>query len=124
MHELFLISAGVALESAVLALSVRSGDVPDQKRAHGEVEIVPAAATLAAAETARAQLTLARLELAEPRPAEPAQRRSYRPRVVHVEVLRGEAGVPAVAPDQSCPIGGRPTRGPFPGGFAPCLEPA
>ena len=74
-HEIFLIAAGVALGSAVLALSVRSGDVPRREASTGEVEIVPAAATLAAAETARAQLTLARLELAEPRPAEPGRRR-------------------------------------------------
>ncbi len=99
-HEIFLIAAGVALGSAVLALSVRSGDVPRREASTGEVEIVPAAATLAAAETARAQLTLARLELAEPRPAEPGPAEVAQAKGVHVEVLRGEAGVLEVAPPE------------------------
>jgi MFS family permease len=102
-HEIFLIAAGVALGSAVLALSVRSSDVPRREASTGEVEIVPAAATPAAAENGRAQLTLGRLGPAGPRPGEPRPGEPRPAEVAHaglvrIEVRPGEPGVLEVAP--------------------------
>ncbi|HTT92492.1 MAG TPA: MFS transporter, partial [Acidimicrobiales bacterium] len=56
MHDVFLVAAGVAAVSAVLALSIRSSDGRRQATAHKEADVVPALAALSAGERPRAQL--------------------------------------------------------------------
>jgi MFS family permease len=56
MHQVFLVAAGVAIVSAVLALSIKSSDVRNQAEVLEGVAIVPALAALTAGEKPRAEL--------------------------------------------------------------------
>ena len=88
MHDVFLVSSAVALISGLVALCIRSRDVPTRERATA----APTRAGLSSAERGRAQLV--------PGPFARSKARSVevvRPPVVHVEVVHAEVA-PAPAP--------------------------
>ncbi len=88
MHDVFLVSSAVAMISGLVALSIRSRDVPSREVAMA----ASSRAGLATAERARAQLVPGPLARSQARPAE-----VLRPPVVHVEVVHAEVAAPPVA---------------------------
>jgi MFS family permease len=103
MHEVFLIASAVALVSGLLALSIRSRDVPRQKRALEEVEVVPTVAALSAAENVRAQLVPGPVARGEARPANVVLPAVVHAEVVHAEVAPGDTGPVERAPAERAP---------------------
>jgi hypothetical protein len=89
-HEIFLIAAGVAFGSAVLALSVRSSDVRRREASPGEVQVVPAVATLTAPQRAPALLALGQVGRAGPLLPEVGRAEVGRAEMVTAEVGRAE----------------------------------
>ncbi len=99
MHSVFLVSSAVALISGLVALCIRSRDVPTRERAMA----TPTRAGLATAERGRAQLVPGPFARRKARPVE-----VVRPAVVHVEVVHAE-----VAPAQAAALtepGGTPVE--------------
>ena len=89
MHEVLLVASAVGLLSGLLALSIRSSDVPRQKKARQEVQTVPVLASTNRAELvagrARAQL------VPGPRARQEGQATEVvLAAVVHAEVVRDE----------------------------------
>ncbi len=93
MHEVFLVAAGVALVSAILALSIRSSDVRKQGTVVDEVAIVPALAALSAGERPRAQLDPGPYALAEVQPAELTPSAVVHAEALVVDITPKEEGV-------------------------------
>ncbi len=108
MHDVFLVSSAVAFISGLLALSIRSRDVPTGDRAMA----APTWAGLVTAERGFAQLAPGPIARSKARPAE-----VVRPPVVHVEVVHAEGGTGASGstPDRARRRAGR-NAGRFHGG--------
>jgi MFS family permease len=98
MHDVFLVSSAVALISGLVALCIRSGDVPARERAMA----APTRAGLSSAERGRAQLVPGPFARSKARPVE-----VVRPPVVHVEVVHAEV---APAPSPLTEPGGTPVE--------------
>jgi hypothetical protein len=111
MHEIFLIAAGVALVSAVLALSIRSSDVRKPAPAAEAVEMAPALAALRSGERARGQLVPGPSLRPEVQPAETVGRQEpvplepLPPGLATITTPPEGAGTPAGTP-------ARPSAGP------------
>ncbi len=102
-HEIFLIAAGVAFGSAVLALSVRSSDVPRREASTGAVQIVPAVATLPAAQHAPALLALGQVGRSGPLLAEMGRADVVAADVVAAEVVAAEVDAAGVGRAEMAP---------------------